>query len=299
VSGYEPGTVFTEQTAVLDGSQGSGQVITFGQADESRVGWRYTDLPGWDSADLSEAAENRTGADGMWDADNFYSGRQVGVEGLIEAPSVAALDEAMARLEQALPARGRLVTLTVNETTPKQITARRSGRLMMSKLTDVTAQVSISLLARDPRKYGIDLQSAGASLGTPGGGVTLPAVLPLVLAPGDPGEEFFDVVNTGTYETPILARIAGPGRNLGLANLTTGQLLSYPFELLTGDQLVIDTGAGAAQLNGTAYRPPAPGSTVTSRFLLPPGTSRMQFLGARTQADLPPLLTMTWRPAWT
>jgi hypothetical protein len=191
------------------------------------------------------------------------------------------------------------VTFTVNETTPKQITARRSGRLMMSKLTDVTAQVSISLLAPDPRKYGVDLQSAGGSLGTPGGGALLPAVLPLVFAPGDPGGEFFTVDNSGTYDTPPLIRIVGPGSGLGIANLRTGQSLVYPGELLEGDALVIDTDAGAAQLNGTAYRAPAPGSTVTSRFLLPRGTSSMQFLGMRTVADLTPLLTMTWRPAWT
>jgi hypothetical protein len=297
--GYEPGTVFTDQTATLDDSQGSGVVITFGMADENRVGWRYTDLPGWDSADLPEGAANKTGADGMWDTDNFYSGRQVGVEGLIQAPTAAALDEAMDRLDQALPPRGRLVTFTVNETVPKQITGRRSGRLMMSKATDVTAQFSLNLLARDPRKYGVAEQSAAGSLGAPGGGASFPLAIPLVLPSREPGGEFFTVENTGTYEAPILARIVGPGRDLGIANLTTGQSLRYPFELLNGDELVVDTEAGAAQLNGTSYRAPSPGSTVTSKFLLPRGTSQMQFLGSRTDADVTPLLTMTWRPAWT
>lgn len=296
--GYEPGTVFTPMLATLDDSQGSGVVITFGMADENRVGWRYTDLPGWDSADLPEGAENKTGADGMWDTDNFYSGRQVGVEGVIHAPSPAALDTAMEQLDAALPPRGRLVTFTVNETVPKQVSGRRSGRLMMTKVTDVVAQFSLSLLARDPRKYGAQ-QSAAASLGAPGGGVSIPLTVPLVLPGREPGGEFFSVVNDGKYETPPLIRIVGPGRDLGIANLTTGQSLSYPFELLSGDELVIDTDAGAAQLNGTAYRAPASGSTVTSRFLLPRGTSQMQFLGSRTDAAVTPLLTMTWRPAWT
>lgn len=298
LGGYAPGTVFTDQTAVLDDSQGSGVVITFGVADENRVGWRYTSLSGWDSADADEGAQNRTGADGMWDADNFFSGRQVGLEGFIHAPSAAALDEAMEQLEQALPLRGRRVTFTVNETTPKQVSARRSGRPMMSKLTDVVAQFSIALLAVDPRKYGVDIQSAAGSLGAPGGGVSFPMALPLVLPGREPGGEFFTVTNAGKYETPPLIRIVGPGRNLGIANLSTGQSLSYPFDLLDGDELVIDTNAGAAQLNGTAYRAPAPGSTVTGRFLLPPGTSHMQFLGSRTDAAVTPLLTMTWRPAW-
>lgn len=297
--GYEPGTVFADQTAVLDDSQGSGVVITFGMADEDRIGWWYTDLTGWDSPDVAENAADRTGADGMWDSDNYYSGRQVGVVGLIQAPDAAALDNAMEGLEQALPVRGRLVTFRVNETTPKQVSARRSGRLMMSKLTDVTTQFSLSMLAPDPRKYGVDEQSAAGSLGAPGGGASIPLAIPLSLPSREAGGEFFDVFNAGTYETPPLIRIVGPGRNLGIANLTSGQSLSYPFELLAGDELVIDTAVGAAQLNGTAYRAPAPGSTVTSRFLLPRGTSQMQFLGSRTEADVTPLLTMTWRPAWT
>lgn len=297
--GYEPGTVFTTQTAVLDdtGPGGSGVLITFGAADKQRVGWRYTALTGWDSPDLPEAAQNKTGADGMWDAANYYSGRQIGLEGLIQAPAPAALDAAMDRLAQALPAR-RLVAFTVNETTPKQAAIRRSGRLMMAKLTDVVAQFSIAMLAPDPRKYGIDTQTATGSLGVPGGGVALPLALPMSVPGRDPGGEFFTATNTGADPTPPLIRIAGPGRDLGIANLTTGQSLRYAFELLPGDELVIDTDAGAAQLNGAAYRSPAPGSTVTSLFLLPPGTSRMRFLGARTDIAVTPLLTASWRAAW-
>lgn len=291
-------TTFTDQLAVLDDSAGSGAVITFGATDDDGVEWRYTGLPGWDSPDLEETAEARTGADGMWDTSNTYGGRMVTIDGQIRALTVAALDAAMDRLAGALPARGRLVTLTVRESAPKQISARRSGRPMMNKLTDVTAEFSIALLAPDPRKYQVDLQTVQATLGEVGGGVTLPTSLPLVLPPRDVGGEFFAAVNAGEYETPPLIRIAGPGRNLGVANMTTGQALVYPFELLTGDELVIDTAVGTATINGTAYRAPSPGSSVVARFLLPPGPNALQMLGARTVADLTPLLTMTWRSAW-
>ena len=291
-------TTFTDQAAVLDDSAGSGVIITLGATDEQGVEWRYTGLTGWDSPDLGETAENRTGADGAWDTLNYYSGRQVSIDGLIQARTAAGLDAAMDRLAQAIPARDRLITFTVNESTAKQISARRSGRLMTDKLTDVTAEYSISLLAPDPRKYEVDAQTVLASLGDVEGGVTLPTVLPLVLPPRDPGGVFFTAVNAGTYDTPPRIRIAGPGRNLGVANLTTGQALVYPFELLTGDELVIDTNVGTATINGTAYRAPSAGSTVVARFLLPPGTNNLQMLGTRTVAGLTPLLTMTWRSAW-
>lgn len=301
-SGYEPGTQFSPRTIVLDdsGLGGSGAVIVFGAADADRVAWRATgDLTGWDSAPLAETAEDRTGADGSWNGDNYYSGRLITLEGIIEAPTSSALDAAKEALDQALPPRGRLLTFTVNESVPKQVLARRSGRLMMSDATDVLTQVSISLIAPDPRKYSTVEQSAAASLGAPGGGVALPLVLPLVFPSREAGGEFFTVTNEGKYETPPLIRIVGPGRDVGLANLTTGATLRYPFELAAGDELVIDTAVGAAQLNGSAYRAPAPGSTVTSRFLLPPGLSQMQMLGTRTVTDMTPLLTMTWRGAWT
>jgi hypothetical protein len=291
-------STFTDQLAVLDDATGSGAVIPFGATDDLGVEWRYTGLPGWDSPDVAETAENRTGSDGMWDALNYAGGRIVTIDGHMKAPDAAALDAAMDRLAGAVPIRGRMVTLTVQESTPKQISARRSGRLMTNKLTDVVAEYSVALLATDPRKYQVDLQTVQATLGEVGGGVLLPTSLPLVLPARDVGGEFFTADNAGEYETPPLIRIAGPGRNLGVANLTTGQALVYPFELLTGDELVIDTAVGTAAINGTAYRAPSPGSTVVARFLLPRGPNRLQMLGARTVADLTPLLTMTWRSAW-
>jgi tail protein len=296
--GYAPGTVFGDQTCILDDSQGSGHVLTFGQADADRIAWRVTNLVGWDSADIPETAESRTGADGAWDTDNFYDGRQVTVEGLIEAPSRELKDAAKRKLAAATPARGRLVTFTVNEFVPTQVSARRSGRLLTADLTDTVVQFSINLFAPDPRKYGVDLMDGSALLSELAPGVPIPMVLPLVIPEQPGGGDHFAVRNDGDYETPPLIRIVGPGADVGIANLTTGDVLRYQIELSDGDELVIDTLVGAAQLNGAAYRSPAVGSTVTSRFLIPPGESNMQFVGTRTVADVSPLLMFSWRNAW-
>lgn len=297
LGGYEPGTVLSDLTMVLDDSQGTGTVITFGVADENRVAWRVTNLDGWDSPDLPEDAQDRPGSDGLWDATNYYGGRQITVEGLVEAPDTAALQAAKKLLMAAVPARGRMVTFTVNEPDPTQVTCRRSGRLMFDYLTDMLGQFSMTLLAPDPRRYSINDLTATGSLGAPGSGAALPLVLPAVFPEREGAGEFFDVENDGDYDTPVLVRIVGPGRNLGIANLTTGQTLTYLFDLADGDELLIDTDAGAATLNGSAYRAPAAGSTVTGQFLLPPGVSSMQFLGSRTVAGVSPLLSMTWRSA--
>lgn len=296
--GYEPGTLFGDQTCVLDDSQGSGNVIVFGQADENRTAWRVTNLVGWDSPDIPETAESRTGADGAWDTDNFYGGRQVTIEGLIEAPSQELKDAAKRKLAASVPARGRLVAFTVNETTPMQITGRRSGRLLMGDLTDTVVQFSVNLFAPDPRKYSLNQLIAAALIGDPAPGVPIPLVLPAVIPENPASGEFFTATNDGDYDTPPTIRINGPGANVGIANLTTGDVLRYNVQLGANDELVIDTLVGAAQLNGASYRPPSAGSTVTSRFLLPPGDSQMQFIGARTVAGTSPLLTISWRNAW-
>jgi hypothetical protein len=296
--GYAPGTAFGSQTCVLDDSAGTGNVITFGQADDDRIAWRVTGLSGWDSADIPETAEARTGADGSWDSDNFYAGRQITVDGLIEAPSAELKDAAKRKLAATSPARGRLVTFRVNESIPMQADCRRSGRLMTGDLTDTVVQFSLNLLAPDPRKYGAELETAFASVGEPSPGLPMPLVLPAVIPGFQLAGEFFTVLNEGDYETPPLIRITGPGADLGVANLTTGDILRYDFELATGDELLIDTNTGAAFLNGTTYRSPAAGSTVTARFLFPPGLSHMQFLGQRTVSDTSPLLTVSWRNAW-
>lgn len=298
MSGFEPGTVFGQQTCVLDDSAGTGKVITFGQADDDRVAWRVTGLTGWDSADIPESAQPRSGADGSWDSDNFYAGRTITVDGLIIAPSAELKDAAKRKLAATSPARGRLVTFRVNEAVAMQADCRRSGRLMMGDLTDVVVQFSLNLLAPDPRKYGIELESAAASVGDPAPGLPIPLNLPAVIPGFQLAGEFFTVLNEGDYETPPTIRIAGPGRNPGVANLTTGDILRYTLTLDVGDELVIDAGTGVALLNGTAYRSPASGSTATARFLLPPGTSHMQFLGQRTVSGTSPLLTISWRNAW-
>jgi hypothetical protein len=296
--GYEPGTVLGGITAVLDDSQGSGTVITFGAADAARCGWRFWNLAGWDSPDLAENAQKRTGADGMWDAANYYGGRTITFDGLIDAPDPVTLQAAKDQLAQALPARDRLVIFAVNDPVPTRVLCRRSGRLMVADQTDTVTQFSVSLLALDPRRYSTSEQTAMASIGAAPGGLAFPMSFPLAFPMADISTQFFDVVNEGDYEAPVLARIAGPGHYPGLANLSTGQTLTYPIDLATGDALVVDTGVGAAMLNGTTYVSPIPGSAVTARFLLPPGTSHMQFLGSRTVPDVTPLLTMTWRSAW-
>lgn len=290
-SGLAPGTVLADVTAALD-------TITFGVVDEFGVAWRLTgNLDGWDSAGLEEGAENRTAADGAWDVDNYYGSRVITIEGLIIAPDAATREEAAARLSRALPARGRYVAFRVDEAIPKVVFGRRTGRLLCAPTTDLVAEFSAALLALDPRKYGTALRSGAVALPAPGGGLAPPWTPPILL-PAREGEESAVVINAGGYETPPVIRLTGPGTDLGIANLTTGQVLSFAGDITAGHALVIDVGAGTALLDGTADRSPLPGSALVAEFMLAPGENRLQMLGTRTDVVMSAAAEITWRDAW-
>ncbi|GAA0347920.1 phage tail family protein [Actinoallomurus spadix] len=295
-TGYLPGTDFGGLTGAIDDSAGSGVVIPLGQVDDAYVQWRMTDLTGWDAADLEENAETRTGADGMFDAPNYYGGRTVQVKGLIVAPDAVTLEAAMYRLVQAVPPR-RLVTVRFDEATPKYVMARRSGRPMVGKVTDRTAEFDVSLLAPDPRKYAVDATSVTLSIAQPAAGLAPPWTAPVTLPARTGGSDTVVVTNSGIYETQPLIRIAGPGQDLQITNTTTGAFLAYDVLLGATDYLLVDCHAGVALLNGTAPRSPSPGSSVTERFVIVPGDNRLQLTGTATDVVVASA-TVQFNSAW-
>lgn len=295
--GLPPGTTFG-RTAWLDDSAGSGIVIPLGQVDDQYVQWRITgDLPGWDSADLEEQAEAMVGADGSWDALNYFAGRQITIEGLIKAPDAVTLEAARYRLAQAVPAR-RLITFRVDETVPKYVTCRRTGRLLMSDQTDTVAAWTATLLAPDPRKYAVDATQITLSIAQAAAGVTPPLTPPIVFPDRPPGVDTATITNSGTAETQPLIRVDGPGADLTLYQLTLGLRLAYDVVLGPSDYLLIDTHAGIALLNGSAPRSPVAGSAITSQWVLAPGANQIRFAGTPTDPDLVATATIQARSAW-
>lgn len=292
-----PGSTFGGLTGVIDDSAGSGVVIPLGQVDDFGVEWRFTDLTGWDSADLQEQAEAKTGADGAFDAPNYYGARIVEVKGLIVAPDAAALEAAKYRLAQAVPPR-RLAVLRFDETTPKYVMARRSGRLLTGNLTAKIADFDVSMLAPDPRKYGVDVITASMSIPPLPAGLAPPWTPPVLLPARDAGASTVTVTNAGIYETQPIIRVAGPGAGIRIANLTTGLTLAYDLTLATTDYLLIDCRAGIALLNGAAPQSPAAGSAVTSRFMVQPGDNDLQMSGATTDPTLVASASVQFNPAW-
>lgn len=292
-----PGTKTSRLTGAIDDSAGSGYVIPLNAVDDAYVDWRMQGLDGWDSADLPEGAEDKVGEDGSWDAPNYYSGRIVTISGLLTAPTYEAREVAEEQLRRAVPPRRR-VMLRINETIPKYVIGRRSGRVMITPLDEVHSKWQVALLCPDPRKYGFDVATEYMSIALPAPGLAPPWTPPIVMPARPPGTNTATITNAGAYESQPLIRIDGPGRAPQIINDTTGLFLAYDLELGVGDYLLIDCHAGVALLQGVAPRAPVAGSAVTKLFVITPGPNKLRFVATPTDPDLVALATVQCTPAW-
>lgn len=122
--------------------------------------------------------------------------------------------------------------------------------------------------------------SMGLLQPTSDGGLTLPADVPFMLAPGTQQTREGSFTVGGTARTPFVLTITGPvtGALTGAAVKGNGWSLALSRPLLAGQKLVIDTRLQTALLNGVS----SPGIlTARSRLSgkLSPGPQTMSFTG--------------------
>ncbi|MFD9603325.1 phage distal tail protein [Streptomyces sp. NPDC059970] len=289
---YAPGTV-------LDGMAVSLGSITFGTVDELGVVWRIgaeDGLQGWDSAEVRAEHTARQGDHGSW-ADPVYLGeRPVTLAGLIEAPDKALLDDALDRLRAAVSLTD--TPLVVYETVPKQATVRRSGKPLLTYITDRTARFSVLVTAADPRRYALDEQAGVTPLPSTTGGLVFPVTFPVAFSAATVAGEI-RTDNAGTVETRPVLVIDGPVENPSVfAQYADGsvRLLAYSQTLAAGDQLVIDTDAHTVVLNGNASRRRF--LAVPSGWPVIPAGQSVAFQFRSDTYNATALLTVRWRSAW-
>lgn len=289
---YEPGFVFGGMAVQLGD-------IVFGQVDAGGVAWRVgaeDGLLGWDSPEVRSEMTVRQGDHGAW-ADPVYLGeRPVTLAGLIDAPDKARLDDAMERLRAAVSLTD--TPLVVYESVPKRALVRRSGKLLMTYITDTQATFSVLVTAADPRRYEVDEQSGTSGLPSTSGGLVFPVTFPVAFsAVTVSGEIRAD--NAGTFETRPVLVIDGPvAAPSVIAQYPDGSVrqLAYSQTLATGDQLVIDTDAHTVVLNGDASRRRF--LTAPSGWPVIPAKSSVLFQFRAASYNANALLTARWRSAW-
>jgi hypothetical protein len=270
--------------------------LTLGAVDDASVAWHLQDLEGWDSPEVRADYQEREADHGSWGSQVYLSARVLSLAGKIEAPNLAALDGAMEQLRSAASLTD--TTLVVYESTAKQVTVRRSGKVLIKVITDRVAEYSVLVTAGDPRRYATTLQSQSTGLPSVTGGVTLPITLPITISTTSTGGGF-TLSNAGTISTRPMFTLVGPAAlPVITATRPDGAIyqLAYSQTLGAGDTLVIDTAAHSVVLNGTVSRRPFISAQPSWPEILPGSSLSVRWTASAY--DPAALLTGTCRSAW-
>jgi hypothetical protein len=214
----------------------------------------------------------------------------------VEAPDRASLDTALDQLYVAAGLGD--TTLTVWESTPKQATVRRSGKLLAQHVTDRTATWSVMVTAADPRRYGTTLQTGTTGLPSTTGGLTFPVTFPVTFSATTVSGQI-NAVNVGSMDTRPIITITGPVVAPVVSALypdgSVRQLI-YSQDLATGDVLVIDTDAHTVVLNGVVSRRRF--MTVSGGWPTIPAGGSLNYQFQSSTYNATTTLTASWRAAW-
>jgi hypothetical protein len=280
----------------IDGLQATLGTLRLGAVDGSGVAWFLQGLEGWDSAEVRTEFQEREADHGSWASPGYFGSRPITLTGTVEAQDRATLQNAMEQLYTAAALAD--TTLTVWESTPKQATVRRSGKVLAQYVTDRTATWSVLVTAADPRRYGTTLQSGTTGLPNTTGGLSFPVTFPITFSATTVSGQI-NAVNSGSMDTRPVLTIAGPVVAPTISALypdgSVRQLI-YSQDLASGDVLTIDTDAHTVVLNGSVSRRRF--VTVSSGWpTIPAGSSvNYQFQSGTYNASA--TLTATWRSAW-
>jgi hypothetical protein len=286
---YTPGTD-------NDGRQATLGTLRLGATDTAGVNWFLQSLEGWDSPEVRAELQDREADHGSWASPVYLGSRPVTLAGTVEAPDRAALDAALDQLYAAASLTD--TTLTVWESTPKQATVRRSGKVLAQHVTDRTATWSVLVTAADPRRYSTTLQTGTTGLPTTSGGLTFPVTFPVTFSAVTISGQI-NAINAGSMDTRPIITIAGPVVAPSVSALypdgTLRQLI-YSLDLASGDVLVIDTDAHTVILNGGVSRRRF--MTVSGGWPTIPASSSVNYQFQSSTYNATAMLTATWRSAW-
>jgi hypothetical protein len=274
----------------------TGARVSFNEpTDRDFVGW-IEEITGLDGPEVRESSELFVEGDGGIHSDFYYGRRPVTLSGLIDA-SVFGVERnrKITRLLEAANAmrQDAVLSWTASGGLPVQIRVRRqnSPRITGGRLKNF----QISLVAADPRIYGEAIQigqvAAGASSSA---GFASPLLSPLSSGASPVGQVI--VQNLGSVGTPPIISIYGPCNNPVVKNQTTGEQLSFTYNLAATEHLDIDTQQRTILLNGTTNRYSALNFADSAWWELAPGNNDIRFSVASFAS--PASLVILWNHAW-
>lgn len=287
--------------------------MLFNTIDETGTVWTITDIDGWWTIPESEipSSERSREENGSYDENGRYLSRSLVLSGVFLPSSIDQLEASRSKLITAVDAVRRTVDLRVDETPPRRMTVRLSGKthidtVRQSGLTEFT----VELHAPDPIKYSLDemyqpdtglREPISVGAGTQSVGRTYPRDydtdtdnLREYGLLGSPNA--FRLVNEGNYPSPPFFRITGPVTNPRIEHIETGEKLEFVLTLQDGEYLDVNVKEKTVLLNGAVSRRGS--MTFNSEwFYLPPGTNSLRYTTLSSPGDLS-IVTVTAYSAW-
>ncbi|AJF66765.1 phage distal tail protein [Streptomyces vietnamensis] len=287
-----PGSLITQDGQIQWAGLLIGPGTPFNVDRTGLQGWE--DLPEYDSSDA-----DRPTSHGAWPGSRYAKPRKISGT-IVLIPEFNGAAEAVRALRQSLALLDEERWLTVRlHGELLAVRARIAQRVVPADqgfATQGSSRMSIQWLASDPRRYGVNEQSASTTPPQPESGLTWPLTWPLnwgqAKSTGDAVAE-----NTGSAATHPVIVFRGPCSMPTVTERVSKRRLRYAIDLAAGDELVVDTANGTVMLNNTASRrhTAMADSSPEELFLLEPGRTELSFRpdGATPEA----LMTVRWRNA--
>lgn len=228
-----------------------------GPAPASSYGvWLGIPVQGFDAADYRIVNYPIPGQDNARVSSAFYDARTITLQGIINGATPTdyqnnriALAQACAinRDQYGYPSLTKLSFTTLDGNSYFIYVQPKKPVFDMTYLTWTKYQ--LTLLAPDPRLYGVN-QATSGSVGTiVGGGFVLPVILPITSSAASGGTGA--VTNSGTTDSHPIITFTGPLTSPYLHNLTTGYAFQLDYTIPGGSSVVVDMYNKTVLLNGS------------------------------------------------
>jgi hypothetical protein len=259
---------------------------------DTGVQWTSKPIDGWGGAASRRVSTPKTRKPGAWSGNGYSDERPIAMSGVVQAPSEAALSEALDRLIDACSFDDTLLTITEPDRS-RWCMVHRTGAVLTPRLSPTVAAWSVQVSADDPRKMYAPI-TASTGLPSSSGGLTVPYVIPYTISAVQTSGQV-SIYNAGNETGPVTMRIDGPCVGPVITHVGSGLSLVFAASLTlgAGEWLDIDMEGHSALANGGPTR----AQFITSRQWsgLEPGSNTWSFSAASYSPSA--LLTITATPA--
>lgn len=267
--------------------------ILWGVVDQYGVQVWLANLTGWwDPAPVTGGVEQRVEDDGGWPAPSWSAPRVIQATLRLRGSSWAHLNQTIADIGSSIPRRALATFYVSDHGDVRQAQVRQEGDVLVTR-AGAGADVSISLIAPDPRRYSADLVTLSTGLPTTVGGLNLGGTgltLPLSVGATTTAGSI-NAVNAGNESTRPTFTIVGPSPAGSLIHRQTGRILTFLEAVAAGHSLVIDVDRRRALLDGTS-----PQVILGTWFDYAPGLNEVSFFA--NDYDSAARLISVHRSAW-